>query len=167
MHTAIDGHLVRGVLYRHLVGATRYGSLLLLDSPEDPLPLSEMIVLCDDTQIRIWWGQCRPTEPMDLLFGRHRQSYSEPGTPAPFAYDYERRDNWDDPNPNTVASEEPEDHLESDSADGSNGGQPDSSATAAKWVAPQEPQTPCTLGTSGTPHTPHTAKDSTRALQRP
>ena len=68
LHTAIDGHLVRGVCYRHLVGATRYGSLLLLDSPEDPLPLSEMIVLYAETQIRIWWGQRPPTELIDLLF---------------------------------------------------------------------------------------------------
>ena len=145
MHTAIDGYLVRGVGYRHLVGATRYGSLLLLDSPEDPLPLSEMIVLYDDTQIHIWWRQCPPTELMDLLFRRHRHSESEPGTPAPFAYDYGGRDNRDDPNPNTVASDELEDHLESDSADGSNGGQPESSAIAAKRGAPQEPQTPHTL----------------------
>ena len=43
--TFIDRHLIRGVGYSHLVGATRYGSLLLLDPPEDPLPLSEMIVL--------------------------------------------------------------------------------------------------------------------------
>ena len=142
MHTAIDGHLVRGVGYRHLVGATRYGSLLLLDSPEDPLPLSEMIVLYDDTQIRIWWRQCPPTEPMDLLFRRHRHSESEPGTPAPFAYAYGERDNRDEPNPNTVASEEPEDQLESDSADDSNGGQPESSATAAKQGRPRSPKLP-------------------------
>ena len=37
LHTAIDGHLVRGVGYRHLVGATIYGRLLLLDSPEDQI----------------------------------------------------------------------------------------------------------------------------------
>ena len=53
LHAAIDHHLIRGVGYRHLVGATRYGSLLLLDSPEDPLPLSEMIELYNDTQVRI------------------------------------------------------------------------------------------------------------------
>ena len=167
MHTAIDGHLVRGVGYRHLVGATRYGRLLLLDSPEDPLPLSAMIVLYDDTQIRIWWRECPPTEPMDLPFQKHRQSESEPGRPAPFAYGYWGRDNRDDPNPNTVASEEPEDHLESDSADGSNGSQPESSATAAKQGVPQEPQTPRTLQTYGTAHASRTAKASMRAPQRP
>ena len=167
MHTAIDGHLVRGAGYRHLVGATRYGSLLLLDSPEDPLPLSKMIVLYDDTQIRIWWGQCLQTEPIDLLFRKHGHSESEPGTPAPFAYGCGGRDNRGDPNPKTVASEEPEDHLESDSADGSNGGQPESSAIAAKRGAPQEPQTPRTLRTYSTAHTSPTVKARARAPQQP
>ena len=136
MHTAIDGHLVRGIGYRHLVGATRYGSHLLLDSPEDPLPLSEMIVLYDDTQICIWGGECPPTEPMELLVQRHRHSESEPGTLAPFAYGYGGRDNRDDSNPNNVTSEETEAHLESHSAADSNGGQPESSATTAKRGAP-------------------------------
>jgi hypothetical protein len=184
LHTAIDGHLARGVGYRHLVGATRYGSLLLLDSPEDPLPLSEMMVLYDDTQIRMWWGQCPPTEPMDLLFRRHRTSDSEPGTPAPFAYDYARRDNRDDPNPDEGAGGEPEDQLESDSADGGNDGQPESSATAAKRGAPQvsrtsgtakastraprdgQPESSATAAKRGVPQvsrTPHIAKASTRA----
>ena len=104
---------------------------------------------------------------MDLLSGRHRHNESEPGTPAPFAYAYGGRDNRDEPNPNFVASEEPEDQLESDSADDSNGGQPESSATAAKRGAPQEPQTPCTLRTYGTAHTSRIAKASTRAPQRP
>ena len=153
LHAAIDRHLIRGVGYRHLVGATRYGSLLLLDSPEDPLPLSEMVVLYNDTQVRIWWGQCPATEPMDLLFRRHRTSESEPGTPAPLIYAYAGRDNRDDPNP--VAREEPEDQLETDSGDGSNGGQPESSPTTRKRGAPQGSQTS------------RTAKASTRAPQRP
>ena len=144
LRTAIDGHLVRGVGYRHghLVGATRYVILLLLDSPENHLPLSEIMVHHDDTEIRIWWGQCTPSEPMELLCRRHRHTKSEPGTPAPFAYSCGGRDNRDDLNPNTVASEEPEVHLESDSADGSNGGQRESSATAAKPGGPRCPKLP-------------------------
>ena len=139
----------------------------LLDSPEDTLPLSEMIVLYDDTQICIWWRQCPLTEPMDLLFRRHRHSESELGTPAPLAYAYRERDNRNKSNPNTVASEEPEDQRESDSADDSNGGQPESSAAAAKRGAPQEPQTPRTLRTHCTAHASRTAKASTRAPQWP
>src|SRR5207302_10583349 len=41
----IERIVARGVGYRHLVGATRYGRLLLLDELEEPLPLSEMIVI--------------------------------------------------------------------------------------------------------------------------
>ena len=100
-------------------------------------------------------------------FPRHRHSESEPGTPASFAYVYGGRDNRDEPNPNTVASEEPEYQLESDSTYDSNGGQPESSATAAKQGAPQEPQTPLTLRIYRTAHTSSTAKASTRAPQRP
>ena len=103
---------------------------------------------------------------MELLFRRHRRRESELATPATFAYAYAGRDNRDDPNPNTVAREEPEDQLESDSADGSNDGQPESSATAAKWGAPQEPQTPRTLRTHGTAHTSRTAKASTGTPRR-
>ena len=68
LHIAIDGYLVRSVRYRHLGGATGYGSLSLLDSSEDPLPLSEMIVHYDDMGIRIGLVQCPLTEPIDLLF---------------------------------------------------------------------------------------------------
>ena len=153
LHAAIDRHLIRGVGYRHLVGATRYGSLLLLDSPEDPLPLYEIIVLYNDTQIRIWWGQFPATEPMDLLFQRDRTGESEPGTLAPLIYDYAGRDNKNDPYP--VARKEPEDQLETASGDGSNGGQPESSPTTRKQGAPKGSKTS------------RTAKASTRAPQQP
>jgi len=132
--TAIDSCLAPGIGYPHLVGATRYGSLLLLDSPEDPLPLSEMLVLYDDTQIRMWWGQCQPSEPMDLLFQRHHTNDKEPGTPPPLAFDYADRSISDGPASGAGADEpgsEPEASLESDRAD-DNDGQPESSATAAK-----------------------------------
>ena len=157
----IDGHLVCGVDYRHLVDATRYGRLLLLDTREDPLSLSKMIVLYYDTQIGIWCGQCPPTEPIELLFHKHRHSESELRMLAPFVYPYAGRDNRNDPNPNTVTSEESEDHLESYSGDDSNSGQPESSATAARQGAPQEPQTPHTLRIYSTAQTSHTVKAST------
>ena len=88
-----------------------------------------------------------------MLFRRYRTSESEPGTPASLIYTYAGRDNRDDSNP--VAREEPEDQLETDSADGSNGGQPESSPTTRKRGAPQGSQTS------------RTAKASTRAPQRP
>ena len=104
---------------------------------------------------------------MDLSFRRHRHSESEPGTPAPFAYGYGEQKNRVDPNPNTLSSENPEDHLDYDSADGSNDGQPEFSARAAKPGAPLEYLTSCTLRTYGTAHTSRKAKASTRAPQRP
>jgi len=134
LHTAIDSCLAPSIGYRHLVGATRYGGLLLLDSPEDPVPLSEMLVLYEDRQIRMWWGQCRPSEPMDLLFRRHRMNDKLPGTLPPLAFDYPDRSIRDNPASGAGANEpgsEPEASLESDSAD-DNDGQPESSATAAK-----------------------------------
>ena len=68
---------------------------------------------------------------MELHFRRHRHSESEPARPAPFAYAYGGRDTRDEPNPNNVASEDPDDLVESDSADDSNGGQPESSGRGA------------------------------------
>ena len=167
MHTAINGHLVPGVGYCHLVGVTTYGSLLRLDYSEDTLPLSEMLGLYDNTQIRTWWRQCPPTELMDVLFRKDRHSESESGTPAPFTYAHGGRDNRDEPNTNTAASEEPEDHLESHSANDTSAGQPESSAIAAKRGAPPEAHTSRTLRTYSTAHTSHTAKASTSAPQRP
>ena len=73
---------------------------------------------------------------MDLLCQRDRHSESEPGTPVPCALAYTGQDNRDDPNINTITSEELEDQLESYSGDDSSGGQPESSATAAKRGVP-------------------------------
>ncbi|KAG0123719.1 hypothetical protein HOY82DRAFT_544085 [Tuber indicum] len=137
LHMALDSCFAPGIGYRHLVGTTRYGSLLLLDSPEDLLPLSEMLVLHDDTQIRMWWGQCPPSEPMDMLFQRHRTNDQEPGTPPPLAYSYTDRNIRDSPAIGAGADEprsEQEASLQSDSAD-DNDGQPECSATASRWGA--------------------------------
>ena len=109
----------------------------------------------------------RPNRWTYFSEGIAKKRESEPCTQAPFAYGYGGQDNRDAPNPNTVASEEPEDHLESESADGNNGGQPESSATVAKRGAPPQPLTPRTLRTYGTAHTSRTVKASTRAPQRP
>jgi len=154
LHRAIDSHLISGVGHHYLVGAIKYDSLLLLDFPEDPLPLSEMIVLYNDTQIWMWWGQYRPTEPRDLLFRRHHIVESEPGMPSPFSCECPGWDHRDDAN--TVASAEletePETELETDSGDG-NSGQGELSAIVAKRRAYRTAQTP------------RTAKVSTRTPQ--
>ena len=76
---------------------------------------------------------------MDLLLRRHCLRESAPGRPASFAYTNGGA-NRDEPNPNTVASEKPEDQPESDSADDSNGGQPESCATMANQRGPRSPK---------------------------
>ncbi|RPA95812.1 hypothetical protein L873DRAFT_1812359, partial [Choiromyces venosus 120613-1] len=84
--------VVRGVGYRHLIGATRYGTILLLDNPEEPLPISEMIPILSSRHVRIWWGLSLPNELMDLLFRCHRDP-GESGTPPPHGQPYGNRNN--------------------------------------------------------------------------
>ena len=45
VHDGIDSVLERGHGYRALVGATKQGTGLLHDDPEQPLPLAEMITI--------------------------------------------------------------------------------------------------------------------------
>ena len=79
----IDKIVTHSVGYRHLVGATRYGMLLLLDEPEEPLQLAEMIVITNSRHIRIWWGLSPLNKVMDLLFQAHRDTDNRNETPAP------------------------------------------------------------------------------------
>ena len=81
----IDRIVACGVGYRHPVGATRYGTLLLLDEPEEPLPLSEMIVITNSRHGRIWWGLSPLNEEIDSLCGAQRDSDDRNETPAPSA----------------------------------------------------------------------------------
>ena len=126
--------------YHPLGGATGNETLLLLDASEDLEPLLAMIVLHNNTLIPIWWKQCPPTRAINLLFRRHSHSESRPGTRAPFAYPSAGRRNQDNPNPHTVASKERADQLESNSAGGSNRGQPESGATVGKQGRPRCPK---------------------------
>ena len=66
--------------------------------------------------------------------------------PAPLIYVYAGWNNRADPNP--VTCEKPEDQLETDSGDGSNGGQPQSSPRTRKLGAPQGSQTSRSAKTS-------------------
>ena len=115
LHGAIDRVVRRGIGYRHLVGATRYGTLLLLDDPEEPLPLSEMVELRTSRQVRIWWALSPPHEPMDLLFRCHREADDEEGTPAPAGQSYRPRTNRNDPD---GSAEEEEDDVDDDDDEG-------------------------------------------------
>ena len=88
----IDRVLVRGYGYRLLVGATRPGTHMLLDDPEEPLPVAEMISIRNSRHVRMWWLLNSLTGPMDLLFCGHC-SRGEDGTPPPDAVNFGPRDN--------------------------------------------------------------------------
>ena len=110
-----------------LIGATRQGTRLLQDDPEEPLPLAEMIRITNSGLVRIWWSLNLPSEPMDLLFCCHRRNDKEDSTPPPGEIRFALRDNRGPP-PDTS------DDGSAGSEDGqsSDGHQPESSAAAAK-----------------------------------
>ena len=76
----IDSVLERGHGYRALFGATKPGTGLLHEAPEQPLPVAEMIPISTDVQVRTWWAMNTQSEPMEMLFyGARRQGQN--GTP--------------------------------------------------------------------------------------
>ena len=92
MHDAIDSVLERGHRYRALVGATKQGTGLLHEDPEQPLPLAEMIPISTDVHVRTWWAMNTQSKQMDMLFyGHPRQGEDE--TPAPVGFDFGSRYN--------------------------------------------------------------------------
>ena len=109
---AIDRVVARGIGYRHLVSATRYGTLLLLDDPEEPLPVSEMVVLRTSRHVRIWWSLSAPHEAIDLLFRCHRDEDDEVGTPAPAGQSYQSQTKEDHQEESAVQEEEEEEEEE-------------------------------------------------------
>ena len=119
----IDRVIARGYGYRLLVGGTRHCTHMLLDDPEEPLPIAEMISIRNSRHVRMWWSMNSPSEPMDLLFCGHRTS-GEDGTPPSGAVNFGPRDNWgQSPNPSVHSDE-----LDSD------GHRPKSSAAAGKRI---------------------------------
>ncbi|RPB03033.1 hypothetical protein L873DRAFT_1801112 [Choiromyces venosus 120613-1] len=127
--------VVRGVGYRHLIGATWYGTILLLDNPEEPLPISEMIPILSSRHVRIWWGFSPPNEPMDLLFRCHRDP-GESGTPPPHGQPYGNRNNRGPPEEEEVEEEqEEEEQEEQEEEEGGQGGgeDDDDDDDAVRW----------------------------------
>ena len=103
----IDSVLERGHGYRALVGATKQGTGLLYEDPEQPLPLAEMIPISTKVHVRMWWAMNTQSEPMDMLFYGHR-TQGENGTPAPVGFDFASRHNRD---------RSPDGSLDSDGSD--------------------------------------------------
>ena len=52
---------------RYLIGATGLGASTLRGQPAEPLPLSELIFLYNDDEIRVWLLANLGEEPLDLL----------------------------------------------------------------------------------------------------
>jgi len=74
--------LAWGYGYRQLIGATRHGTHMLLDDPETPLPVAEMISIGNSRHVHMWWSMNSLSEPFDLLFCGYR-TCGEDGTPPP------------------------------------------------------------------------------------
>ena len=110
-----------------LIGATRQGTCLLQDDPEEALPLAEMIQITNSRLVRIWSFLNPPREPIDLLFCCHRRNDTEDSTPPPGEIRFAPRDNWGPP-PDTVDDRS----AGSDVGESSDGHQPESSAAAGK-----------------------------------
>jgi len=101
----IDRVLAQGYGYRLLVGANRHGTDMLLDDPEEPLPVAEMISIGNSRLGRMWWSMNSPSEPMDLLFCGHG-TRGEDGSPPPGAVNFGPRDNrGQSPNPSVHSDE--------------------------------------------------------------
>ena len=79
---SIDSVLERGHRYRALVGATKQGTGLLHEDPEQPLPRAEIIPISTDVHVRTWWAMNTQSEPMDMLFYDHI-SKNSPFPPIP------------------------------------------------------------------------------------
>ena len=126
----IDSVLERGHGYRALVGATKQGTGLLHEDPEQPLPLAEMIPISTDAHVRTWWAMNTQSEPMDLLFYGHR-TQGEDGTPAPVGFDFASRHNRD-PSPDGSQDSDGSDDDDEDDDNMSVGNQPGPSAAAAR-----------------------------------
>jgi len=123
LFVSIDRVLARGYGYCLLFGATRHSTRMLLDNPEEPLPVPKMTSITNSRHVHMWWSMNSPSKPMDLLFCGHR-TRGEDRTPAPRALNFGRRDNQgQSPNPS----------VDSDEFD-SDGYQPESSTAAAKRI---------------------------------
>lgn len=84
---------------RYLIGATGQGASSLRRRPSDPLPLSELIFLYKDDDIRAWLLANPGKDPLDLLVleARLGQDGNRDVTPAPASgrYPFFDRKLWD------------------------------------------------------------------------
>src|SRR5205807_7019975 len=79
----MDRVLACGDGYRFLVGMTRWGTQLLQENSEAPLPLTEMIPISSSRHVQIWLSMNLVNEPMDLLFCAYCVNDTKEGIPTP------------------------------------------------------------------------------------
>jgi hypothetical protein len=103
---------------RYLIGATGHGASSLRRKPMEPLPLSDLIFLYDDFDIRAWLLANPGKDPLDLLVleARQDQGQNRDETPAPGSgrypfFDHRVWNRWGHKNDTT--EEENDNHDES------------------------------------------------------
>jgi len=97
---------------------------MLLDHPEKPLLVAEMISIGNSRPVRRWWSMNSPMEPLNLLSCGQR-TRGEYWTSPTGALNFDPSDNGgQSPNPS----------IHSDKLD-ADGHQPESSAVAAKKIS--------------------------------
>ena len=84
---------------RYVIGATGQGASALRRRPSDPLPLSELIFLYTDDDIRVWLLANPGKDPLDLLVLESRQDQGEgrdeTRAPASGGHPFFDRKAWD------------------------------------------------------------------------
>ena len=84
---------------RYLIGATGLGASALRGQPSEPLPLSELIFLYNDDDIRVWLLTNPGKDPLDLLVLEARQGQEEDRdetpTPASGGHPFFDRKAWE------------------------------------------------------------------------
>jgi len=123
LFVCIDRLLVEGYGYCLLVGEIRQGTRMLLDDPEEPLLVAEMISIGNSRHVRMWWSMNSPSELIDLLFCGHRTLGAD-GTPPPGTLKFGSCEN---------RGQSPNQSIHSDESD-SDGQQPKSSTAAARRI---------------------------------
>jgi len=103
---------------RYLIGATGHGASMLRRRPSEPLPLSELIFLYKDADVRAWLLANPGKDPLDLLVleKRQRSNQGRAETPEPVSgrHPFFDRKTWD----RFGSAEMEEDDYDTDETDG-------------------------------------------------
>ena len=110
--------LARGSRYRLPVGVTRHRTCILLDHPEEPLPVAEIISIRNSGQVWMWRPMNSPSQRMDLLCSGHR-TRGEDGIPPLGTLNFGPHSNrGQTPNPSAHSDESDSDSHQHESSAG-------------------------------------------------